>query len=388
MTASVPVVAAALASDTSWAVTVAGDGTVRTWASGVAATVSREMVHLEAGEPVAVAFSDPVVRVLWVSEEKLRLYERGSGARPGGSTIPTPASVRAVAFSPSGDVAVVACDDGTLRGLDVRVGEFSWTLATGAQPVQAVPVASDGGPVVAVFADGSIIRFDLEAGTSTTVGVGPPAHSVAVTPDGETVVTAIANGALLRWNPRTGMLPETRRLGEAVAVVVINGTGDRVLAGTDNGRLWLHDLTGGPSIEYIIPAEEHPGEVVTAPAEPHPSHPAPVVDDDVRFTVYRPQTLFPGEWGSLLVFAHKTDMVEEPGHAPVDPTAEVEARAHAHFGGAPPRPVAADAQQELTRGAQLRIVPDLPGILCNPAYAKVDWWEPVHEAMFRLLAGS
>jgi hypothetical protein len=87
------------------------------------------------------------------------------------------------------------------------------------------------------------------------------------------------------------------------------------------------------------------------------------------------------------VFAHKTTLVEEPGRAPVDPQEQVEARARAHFDGAPPHPVVEDARQSLIRGAQLRIVPDLPGIQCNPKDAEVEWWEPIHEVLFRLFAG-
>jgi hypothetical protein len=37
------------------------------------------------------------------------------------------------------------------------------------------------------------------------------------------------------------------------------------------------------------------------------------------------------------VFAHKTDLVVEPGQPPVDPSKQVEAMARAHFGDAPVR---------------------------------------------------
>ena len=99
--------------------------------------------------------------------------------------------------------------------------------------------------------------------------------------------------------------------------------------------------------------------------------PRPIVDDDVRFTVYRPQALSPGRWALLLVFAHKTTLVAESGRAPVDPQEEVETRARAHFGGTPPRLVVVDARHALIRGTRLRIVPDLDGIQCNPRDAEV-----------------
>jgi len=112
-----------------------------------------------------------------------------------------------------------------------------------------------------------------------------------------------------------------------------------------------------------------------------------IVDEDVRFTVYRPQVLVPEQWARLVVFAHKTDPVVDPGRGPIDPAEEVEARARAFFAGAPPRPVASDAQGGLARGTKLRIEPELPGLQCNPPAAEIGWWEPVHEVLFRLLAG-
>jgi hypothetical protein len=134
-----------------------------------------------------------------------------------------------------------------------------------------------------------------------------------------------------------------------------------------------------------VPPEPRPVER-PQPQSPPPA-PVPVIDEDVRFTVYRPRALSPGQWASLLVYAHKTDPVVEPGRGPVDPIERVEAMARAHFGGETPPPASVDARQGLTRGTRLRIVPDLPGIRCNPAGAELDWWEPVHEALFRLLAG-
>src|SRR5262249_12147200 len=127
-----------------------------------------------------------------------------------------------------------------------------------------------------------------------------------------------------------------------------------------------------PSIPQM--AARPPSTLLPSASPPSP----PLVDDDVRFTVYRPQVLPPGCWASLLVFAHKTDPVVEPGRAPVDPIRQVEARARAYFGAGMSRPVGVDARQGLGRGTQLRIIPDMPGISCNPQEQVVEWWEPVH----------
>ena len=61
--------------------------------------------------------------------------------------------------------------------------------------------------------------------------------------------------------------------------------------------------------------------------------------------------------------------------------------ARAHFGDAPVRSAGEDARGEVFRGARLRITVDLPGLRCNPGEAELDWWEPVHQVVFRLLAG-
>ena len=113
-----------------------------------------------------------------------------------------------------------------------------------------------------------------------------------------------------------------------------------------------------------------------------------VVDNDVCFTVYRPKALSPGVWASLLVFAHKTELIREPGRAPVDPVKQVEDMARAHFGDIPVRRASEDSRSGVFRGAGLRVVTDLPGIRCDPEAAEFHWQEPVHQVVFRLLAGS
>jgi TIR domain len=391
MTGLTPIVAVSLAPDASWAVTVE-PGWVRMWVNGkVVSSFGSTRIRIRADTPAAAALYYQALRVIWVADGLLRQLERTPDTWPRHPPRPIPAPVRALGLSPSGSVAVLACDDGTLRSFDTDTGEFVWTLATGESLARAVAVASDRGPFVAVFADGSIRRYDLEARTSDIVGVGPPAQALAITSDGEVVVTAGADGLLQRWDRRTDAIPESRMLDMVITAVAVDRTGDQVLVGADNGRLSLHNLTSRPGVEYILPAGTRSVGVAAPQLSPErptaPPVPAPLVDDDVRFTVYRPQVLPPGRWASLLMFAHKTDPVVEPGGAPVDPTKLVEARARAHFGGGMGRPVGADARQGLTRGARLQIVPELSGILCNPPDAEIEWWEPVHEVRFRLLAG-
>jgi hypothetical protein len=164
-------------------------------------------------------------------------------------------------MSPSGVLAAVACADGSLRTLNAGTGEFGPELATSGRTARAVAVASDIGPVVAVFGDGSVRRYDPASGTSDMMGAGPGIDLVAVTQDGETVIAAKTDGVLSRLDlsgtgPPGDSRPVTGRfrlLGTAITAIAVDGTGRRVLASRPDGTLWLHDMTGGPATELRAP---------------------------------------------------------------------------------------------------------------------------------------
>jgi hypothetical protein len=381
-----------MAPDASWFVGVAEDGTVRTWGADLAPRDVRTLA-IDAGQPVAVARWGNRLRVLWAVGGRIRLYENVEGARPRDGIFPAPARVRALALSPSGSIAVVACDDGTLRSLNAGTGEFGPTLATGTAAARAVAMASDQGPVVAAFPDGSIRRYDLAADITEIVGIRPGVHRIAVTPDGAAVIAADSDGVLVRWKPSVSPLPQFWAIGAVLSALATDGAGHKVMAAVAAGQLLLHDLTSDFAVEFGADSPPPPVPVSPpAPVPPTAGFPSPgdfraVVDNDVCFTVYRPQALTPGVWASLLVFAHKTDLVEQPGGPPVDPVKQVERMARVHFGDTRVRAASEDARGGVFRGARLRVVADLPGITCNPDGAEFNWQEPVHQVEFRLLAG-
>lgn len=255
------IAAVAMAPDASWAVTVSAEGTVQTWGTGGPARVIHWAVPLDGSQPVAVARAGDRIRVLWADGATIRLHENVRGARPRDAGCGAPAPVQALAMSPSGVLAAVACADGTLRALNAGTGEFGPEFATSGRTAQAVAVASDIGPVVAVFGDGSVRRYDPASGTSDMMGAGPGIDLVAVTPDGETVIAAKADGVLSRLEfsqtgapgdspPATGRF---RLLGTAITAIAVDGTGRRVLASRPDGTLWLYDMTGGQATELRVP---------------------------------------------------------------------------------------------------------------------------------------
>src|SRR6266567_4440919 len=125
----VQIAAVTMAPDASWAITVSADGTVRTWGTGVAPRVIRQAAPIR-GQPVAVALSGDRVRLLWATRDTVRLYENVGGAWLRGDGFPAAAQVRALALSPSGVLAAVACADGSLRILNTGTGEFGSPLST------------------------------------------------------------------------------------------------------------------------------------------------------------------------------------------------------------------------------------------------------------------
>jgi hypothetical protein len=297
---STPIAAVAMAPDASWAITVSAEGTVQTWGTGMPQRVIHWAVPIDGSEPVAVARAGDRVRVLWADGKTIRLHENVRGGRRRDAECGTPATVQALAMSLSGVLAAVACADGTLRTMNAGTGEFGPELATSGRTARAVAVASDVGPIVAVFGDGSVRRYDPVSGTSDMVGAGPGIDLVAVTPDGETVIAAKTDGVLSRLDlsgtgPAGGSGPGTGRfrlLGTAITTIAVDGTGRRVLACRPDGTLWLHDMTGGPATELrapeASPAPEPPDqrwwESVATPPAPDARTPPPQVraDDDTE----------------------------------------------------------------------------------------------------------
>jgi TIR domain len=113
-----------------------------------------------------------------------------------------------------------------------------------------------------------------------------------------------------------------------------------------------------------------------------------VVDEDVQFSLYRPDTIVPGRWHPFLAFAHKTDLVDDGTSAVVDPVEQVEAQARALLAteNTPYRTVRTDSGTALGRGADLTFELWLDGAEVNPPRAQLSWQEPVHRVEFRVRA--
>jgi hypothetical protein len=119
-----------------------------------------------------------------------------------------------------------------------------------------------------------------------------------------------------------------------------------------------------------------------------PDEPKPVIDRQVRFTVYRPDRVQPEVWNSMLAFAYRGGDDEEGGGDLKVSFKEVEDKAAAVLG---PEiqgfaSLTTDSRHAIPRGDVLRFVPRVDGLEFNPPERSFQWVERVHREDFRFRA--
>jgi hypothetical protein len=151
----------------------------------------------------------------------------------------------------------------------------------------------------------------------------------------------------------------------------------------------LHLGASGGDVFDIAGAVRSAAPHVSVAYGPRPGGAEPsLMDEDVQFTVVRPRSLTVGRSARLLVLAHKGGQFVDPVRGLVDPLEEVEQRTRLYFRDTPRADTRVDARFGLVRGTTLTVVPELPGVFCNPPSAEFMWWEEVHEASFWLVPGA
>jgi WD40 repeat protein len=125
------------------------------------------------------------------------------------------AGVRALAFSPDGEMIVSAGDDQVMRIWNARSGAPAGASEKHPRPIHDLHVSRDGARVLTGAADGRIRVFDLRKATLLfTLGDGDETMRAAgFTADGRQVITAHANGTLRIWDPGNRRPAEIRDLG-------------------------------------------------------------------------------------------------------------------------------------------------------------------------------
>jgi hypothetical protein len=128
-------------------------------------------------------------------------------------------------------------------------------------------------------------------------------------------------------------------------------------------------------------------ETPQLPQESASRPPATVVDENVQFTVYRPNAVQPEVWYPLLAFAHLAERRAGASPGQPDPLEQVRtlaAQAGVEAYGGP----RVDARGGVPREGQLTFVPFVEGVDFNPRSQTFEWQEDVHQQNFRLKARS
>jgi tetratricopeptide (TPR) repeat protein len=113
------------------------------------------------------------------------------------------------------------------------------------------------------------------------------------------------------------------------------------------------------------------------------------IDDNVQFTVFRPEVVTPRKWHPLLAFAH---LSKRPPDAPPDepdPMEEVRRQAHQILGERLDDycQVVQDSRDAVPAAGEITFLPEISDVEFNPPRATFIWQESVHRQEFRLLVG-
>ncbi len=116
-----------------------------------------------------------------------------------------------------------------------------------------------------------------------------------------------------------------------------------------------------------------------APTEEPVQRGRPEPDDEASFTVGYPGVVTPNSWYSLSVYVHLGRLQDEADRRIAD---------ESRWFGQRPAASRAAAYVSLPKGTQLRISPEVPGVVFNPPAQEVRWLEDLQQVGFRLQATS
>lgn len=133
-------------------------------------------------------------------------------------------------------------------------------------------------------------------------------------------------------------------------------------------------------------AARPPVESQSTDSETKPLH----LDENVQFSVYRPRTLQPLVWSTLLAFAHLSERRPDASENEPDPIEEVQRQAQRLLGERIEgyQKTVQDSSQAVPREGEITFMPAVPGIEFNPPSRTFKWKESVHREDFRLRASQ
>ncbi len=111
-------------------------------------------------------------------------------------------------------------------------------------------------------------------------------------------------------------------------------------------------------------------------------------NENVQFTVYRPNTVQPNKWCPLLCFAHLSEKPIDAQDDDPDPVEEVQRQAKQILVDQFDKyqDITQDSRHSIPREGEITFIPLIPGIEFNPLRRAFIWEETVHKEEFRMRA--
>lgn len=123
------------------------------------------------------------------------------------------------------------------------------------------------------------------------------------------------------------------------------------------------------------------GQTIAADVAAHPHH----LDPAAQFTAYRPESVMPGAWMPLILFAHVSERPPEAPLGSVQPQKEPSLPASAR-GPVPPDFFLSAGNGVIPRDEVVTVIPEVPGIEFFPPRQLFKWSELVQKTEFRFRA--